>query len=116
MKLSIILQKPTKKFIVQKVKEELITVSRQLKKSCLSCKNPNNQAMLHRSKTVDSVAVLQAIEANLLSSTYQVSLSSHSLLWVILFSTSAKASRASELCLMLPNTAKLLTPPSNFSS
>ena len=48
------------------------TVTKWFKKFCSHCKNLNNQAKLGEPKTVDFEAVLQAIEANLVSSTQRV--------------------------------------------
>ena len=48
------------------------TVTRWFKKFCSSCKN-DDQEKAGRPKTIDSKAMLQAIEANLLSSTGRVS-------------------------------------------
>ena len=45
------------------------TVTRWFKKYCLGCKNLDNQARLVRPQTMDSKAVLLAVEANLASST-----------------------------------------------
>ena len=44
------------------------SVTRLLKRLCLSCKNLKDQARLVRPKTMDSKAVFQAIEANLVIS------------------------------------------------
>ena len=49
------------------------TVTRWFKKFCLGCKNLNDPVKLDKPKTVDSETVLQAIEANLSSSTLRVS-------------------------------------------
>ena len=49
------------------------TVTRCFKKFCPSCKNLSNQARSGKPKSVDSNAVLQAIEANLASSSWRVS-------------------------------------------
>ena len=43
-------------------------VSRWFKKFCLCCKNRDDQSRSGRSKTMDSEAVFQAIEVNLVSS------------------------------------------------
>ena len=48
-------------------------VSRGLKKFYKGCKNLDNQIRSVRPKTWDSLAVLQAIEANLASNTWRVS-------------------------------------------
>ena len=48
------------------------TVRKWFKKFCIDCKNLNNQARLSRPKTIDSKAMLQAIEANLPSRTQRV--------------------------------------------
>ena len=49
------------------------TVTRWFKKFHLGCKNLDNQAQLGRPKTIDSGAILQAIEANLVSITQKLS-------------------------------------------
>ena len=49
------------------------TVTRYFKKFCTCCKNLNDQERSGRSKTVDSEAMFQAIETNLISSTQRQS-------------------------------------------
>ena len=56
-----------------KVKVELITVTRWFKKFCWGCKNLNSQVRSGKPKTIDSEVVLQAIEANPMSSSWRVS-------------------------------------------
>ena len=56
-----------------KVTVDHCLVTRWFKKFCLVCKNLDDQAKSGRPKTVDSEAVLQPIEANLVSSTQRVS-------------------------------------------
>ena len=57
-------RKHPKTFVVQKVKVQLITATRCLKKFRLGVKNFDDQARSARLKTVDSEAVHKAIEAN----------------------------------------------------
>ena len=73
-----------------------------------ACKNLDDQVRFGRPKTINSEAVLQAIEANQSSSTqeYQASLASHKPVWFAILVTSAKVSRASKLCLILPKYCK----------
>ena len=59
-----------KVFVVGKVKARLITVIRWEKMFCSGCKKLNDQA---REGTVDSEAMLQAIDTNLIGSTQRVS-------------------------------------------
>ena len=49
------------------------TVTRWLKKFCSDCKKLDNKARSDRPKTVDSEAVLQAIETNPVCNTWSVS-------------------------------------------
>ena len=49
------------------------TVTRSFKKFSLGCKKPNDQARSGKPKTIDSKAVLQAVEANPASNTWKVS-------------------------------------------
>ena len=49
------------------------SVTRSFKMFCLGCKNLDNQVRRVRSKTVDSEAVLPAIDSNSVSSTQRVS-------------------------------------------
>ena len=73
------------------------TVTRWFKKFCLGYKNCNDQVRLGRPKTMDSEDLLQAIEANLVSSTWSVSGKFRISQWFITFITSAKAPRAIKL-------------------
>ena len=84
------------------------TVTRWLKKFHLGCKNLNDQANSGKTKNMDSKSMLQAIEADLVSSTreYQAYLGSHSSVWFVTIMTLAKASGVEELCLTLPNYCK----------
>ena len=81
------------------------TVTRWIKKFC---KNINNQARLGRPKTLDLKAVLQAMEAYLVSSTLGVSgkLSISQSNVFCLFMNSVKASRTAKLCFTLPKYCK----------
>ena len=49
------------------------TVTRWFEKCCSGCKNLNKQASSGKPKTMNSEAILQAIEASLVGSTYRVS-------------------------------------------
>ena len=98
---SIIQEKQRKIFVAQKVK---IAVMKWFKKFCLNCKKLNNKVTSGRPKTKDFEIVLQVIEANLASSTWQSIRwaqyptfqcgSSCSWFW-------QKASGAAKLCLVL---------------
>ena len=63
--------KQPKTFVEQKAKVQLIT--RWLKKFCLAWKNIDDQVVLDRLKTIDSEAMLQAIESNLASNNKRIS-------------------------------------------
>ena len=68
------------------------TVTRWLNKFQLGCKNLDGQVV--SPKTMNSEAILQAIVTLIM---YQVSLASHSPVWFVTFTTSLKASGATEL-------------------
>ena len=71
------------------------------KKFCLGCKNLN-EARSGRNKSIDFEAMLQAIEANLVTlKEYQVSLASNSPVWFVIFTKLANVFRAFELPLTL---------------
>ena len=80
-------------------------VTRLFKNFLLGCKNFDNQARSGRPKSVDCEAILQAIETNLVNSSTQrisgIGLASLHPVWFITFTTLAKASRTTELCLTL---------------
>ena len=65
------MQKQSKTFLAQKVKVQLIKVTRWLKKFCSDHKKLK-QIQLERLKTMYSKAMLQTIEANLANSTQRV--------------------------------------------
>ena len=71
-----------------------------VKKNLFGLQEPWWSGKSDRPKTVDSKAVLQAIEVNL------VSLASLSPRWFVTFTTLAKVFRATELCTMLPKYCK----------
>ena len=92
------------------------TITRWFKKFCSGCKNLDDQTRSGRPKTVDSEAMLQAIEVIPTSNTQSIKWACHlSSVWFVTFTTLAKASGAVELYLMLPqNIAKLLTHSSSW--
>ena len=88
--------------------------TRWLKKFHLSCKNLDNQARSGRPKNKYSETVLQAIQANLLSSTERVSskiIISKSSEVHLTFKTSIKVSGTIKLCLTLLKYYKILDSP-----
>ena len=50
-----------------------VTVTRWFKKFCSVCKNLNDQARVDKPKSMDSEAMFQTIETNLVSNTWRVS-------------------------------------------
>ena len=64
-------QKQPKKFVVQKMKGQLITV--WFKKFCVGCKNLDDQVKSGRAQTMESKGVLQAIGKDPVSSSQRVS-------------------------------------------
>ena len=92
-----------------KVAVDLTTVTRWLKKFHCVCKNLDNQIRSSRPKTVGSEMMLQAIEANLWSSTQRVSgepdISQISV--VCHFHDLSKSFLVDEVCLSLPKYWKM---------
>ena len=90
---------PTKNICYTKGEGAVVysTVSRWVEKFCSGYKNLNDQIRLDRPKTVDSKAMLQAIEANPVSYNQRVSGK-----FSITFMTLGKASEVAKLYLMLP--------------
>ena len=92
-------------------------LTRWFKKFCSGCKNLNKQARSNRPKTMDSEDVFQAVETNLVTlGEYQVSSVSHSPVWFITFTTSAKVSRVAKLCLMLPKYCKTFDSSKDYGT
>ena len=88
------------------------TVTRELKKFYKSWKNLDNLA-----KTVNSEAVFKAIEANPVSSFRRVSGELYPpIQWFVTFTNSAKASWATDFCLLLPKYCKAFDSPHYISS
>ena len=54
-------------------KNKSLIILQSFEKFCLGCKNIDKQARSGRHKSMDSEAVLQVIEANMMSSTWRLS-------------------------------------------
>ena len=106
-----------KKLVVRNV--DHMTVTRWFKKFHKGYENLDDQAKSSRPHTVDSLVVLQTIEATPESRIWRVSGEvgiSHCSVWFVPFLTSEIAARAAGLCLTLPKYCKILTLPSSFNN
>ena len=94
------MRKRPKILVVREVTEQLITVESVVQEILFELQDFDDQVRSIRSNSLDSEAVLQAIEVNRESSIRRVS--GELVVWFITFTTLAKASGTAEFHLTLP--------------
>ena len=101
-----------KTFVVWKVKAQLITVIRSIKRFCSGCISPKDQARSGRPKSVNFKPKWQIWQEA--PGGYQASSISHSPVKFITVSTTAKAFRVAKFCLMIAKYLITFDSPSYF--